>query len=117
MGVESSPEYATDLNPSWPLSSDTRREGDDHLRNIKTVIQNLSKNASGDIIDGPILQAALPGGHVTIVYGTEDPNNTAGPAVPGGTWTKIGTIAVTPIGGAPSSHGVWQLTGVPGWEV
>jgi hypothetical protein len=31
----------TDLNESWPLASDTKSEGDDHIRNIKKVVKNF----------------------------------------------------------------------------
>ena len=41
MPVESVTTIA-DLNPSWPLGSDQKQFGDDHIRNIKTALKALS---------------------------------------------------------------------------
>tara|TARA_R110000751_G_scaffold10054_2_gene37159 strand:- start:157 stop:810 length:654 start_codon:yes stop_codon:yes gene_type:complete len=38
MGLESA-SYITDLNALWPLATDERRQGDDHLRNVKACLQ------------------------------------------------------------------------------
>lgn len=41
MGLESSVTQISDLNPLWPLNSDSRRQGDDHMRNIKAALLTL----------------------------------------------------------------------------
>lgn len=43
-----------DLNPLWPLGSDPKSQGDDHLRLIKTVLQN-------DVYPKEDIDAALTG--------------------------------------------------------
>lgn len=44
MGLES-PTYVSDLVPTNPVSTDLRSQGDDHLRNLKTALQNTFPNA------------------------------------------------------------------------
>jgi len=47
MPVESpAPSYISDLNAAWPLSTDDVSEGDNHLRNIKAVLQASFVNAT-----------------------------------------------------------------------
>jgi hypothetical protein len=48
MGVETFV-YIDDFNVNWPLSTDKRRFGDDHLRGIKLGVKNTFPN-----IDGPV---------------------------------------------------------------
>jgi len=43
MGLEDGT-YLNDLNPNNPVSTDKRREGDDHLRLLKTVLLNTFPN-------------------------------------------------------------------------
>lgn len=45
MGVESAT-FVSNLNPSLPGSSDSQAQGDDHLRLIKSALQNTFPNAS-----------------------------------------------------------------------
>ena len=54
MGLETGDTIA-DLNPNWPLGTDPKSQGDDHLRLIKEVMQSdaLSLDAGGDVI-GPM---------------------------------------------------------------
>lgn len=42
MGLESSVTKISDLNPLWPLGSDQKLAGDDHIRNIKIALQTIS---------------------------------------------------------------------------
>lgn len=42
MGLESPVTKISDLNPLWPLGSDQKLAGDDHIRNIKTALQTVS---------------------------------------------------------------------------
>lgn len=39
--------YISDFNTSWPLSTDKRRQGDDHLRAIKLGTKNTFPNLTG----------------------------------------------------------------------
>lgn len=45
MGLES-PGFINSLNVAWPLSTDPQRQGDDHLRNLKTTLRNTFPRAS-----------------------------------------------------------------------
>jgi hypothetical protein len=46
MGLEN-PTYIEDLNATWPLGTDPRSEGDDHIRNIKAALQASFPNTTG----------------------------------------------------------------------
>lgn len=46
MGLETPTDIAT-LNPLWPLTSDPRSEGDDHIRNLKIALQACFPSLSG----------------------------------------------------------------------
>lgn len=50
MGLETA-EFIAGLTESWPLGTDLRREGDDHLRLIKRVLKNTfpNMNAQSDV--------------------------------------------------------------------
>lgn len=54
MGLETATTIAG-LNANWPLGTDPKSQGDDHLRLIKSVLQNdaLSK-AAGGTVQGPL---------------------------------------------------------------
>lgn len=41
--------HISDFNADWPLSTDKRRQGDDHLRGIKRAIQNTFPNINGAV--------------------------------------------------------------------
>jgi hypothetical protein len=41
--------YINALNSSWPLGSDPRSQGDDHLRGIKNVLKNSFPSVSGPV--------------------------------------------------------------------
>lgn len=45
MGLETA-SYLTGLTPSWPLPTDRKSVGDDHIRLIKTTLQNTFPNAN-----------------------------------------------------------------------
>lgn len=47
MGLETTFDYIDELNPDWPLPTDPKSEGDDHLRGIKLALQgNVRGNSS-----------------------------------------------------------------------
>lgn len=45
MGLETG-NYISDLTPAWPTGSESKSQGDDHLRLIKTVVKNTFPNGS-----------------------------------------------------------------------
>lgn len=53
MGVEATTGYITSLNTSWPAGDETRREGDNHLRMIKSILKNTFPNLNGEVILTP----------------------------------------------------------------
>jgi hypothetical protein len=60
MAVETGTEIS-DFNPSWPLSSHPRSEGDDHLRLIKAILQNdaTSLAAALNVLAGNLTVAGI----------------------------------------------------------
>lgn len=48
MGLEAVT-FISDFNTSWPLSTDKRRQGDDHLRAIKLGVKNTFPNITGPV--------------------------------------------------------------------
>jgi microcystin-dependent protein len=46
MGLESST-YINGLTQAWPIAGDPKSQGDDHIRLVKTVLQNTFPNATG----------------------------------------------------------------------
>jgi microcystin-dependent protein len=52
MGLETG-QYIKDLVTNWPLATDKRREGDDHLRLIKQVLKNTFPNLDGPVTATP----------------------------------------------------------------
>ena len=61
MGLETG-DKISDLNPGWPLGSDPKSQGDDHLRLLKVVFQNdVVSRAEGGIFEGNLtVQNAAP---------------------------------------------------------
>ena len=41
MGLETGT-LVEDLNPAWPLGTDPKEQGDDHIRLVKSVLQNMN---------------------------------------------------------------------------
>jgi hypothetical protein len=46
VGLETSPTLFSDLNSAWPPGTDPRSEGDDHIRNLKTVLKTTFSDTS-----------------------------------------------------------------------
>lgn len=87
MAIESNFNYPSDLNASNPLGTDFRREGDNHIRGIKSVLKTTFPNITGAVTP---TQAEL-----NVLAGT----GTAWGVVPQGCilmWS--GTIAAIPSG-------------------
>lgn len=49
MGLET-PTYIDDLNTLWPLGTDKKYEGDNHIRNVKSVLQTTFKKKDGSTV-------------------------------------------------------------------
>ena len=61
MGLENSVTSITDLNALWPLATDPRHQGDDHLRLIKVALKSLLTNPQ-QISVPRFADAEMPGG-------------------------------------------------------
>lgn len=59
MGLELG-NYISDLNSAWPLGTDKRRQGDDHLRLIKLVLKNTFPNLNGPVTLTPAQLNGVP---------------------------------------------------------
>ena len=92
MAVESNPTFPKDLDPNWPAGSETRREGDDHLRNIKQVVTEYLGTETGCTANDtyPLVSALHPPG--IIIWAINPSANPEGAV--GGTWTLVGTLDV-----------------------
>lgn len=66
MGLETGT-YVSDLTAAWPLASDQKRQGDDHLRLIKEVLKNTFPNA-----DKPFFFPEIESTAVTITLDATD---------------------------------------------
>jgi hypothetical protein len=54
--IESAGKYVSDLNPLWPLGTDEKRQGDNHIRGIKNVIQNTLVDGSDNPLSRPLYE-------------------------------------------------------------
>lgn len=94
MGLETGT-FISDLTTAWPLASDQKRQGDDHLRLIKTVVKNTLPNATKPFYF-PFLEPTA----IAIVLDATDQNRTITLD------TTAGNVAVTlPSGLAASDAG------------
>ncbi|HEX6824739.1 MAG TPA: hypothetical protein VF077_00370 [Nitrospiraceae bacterium] len=46
MGLEASVTKVADLNEAWPLGTDPRSDGDNHIRNLKVAVKSLVSDPS-----------------------------------------------------------------------
>ena len=62
MGLETGDTIAA-LNPNWPLGSDPKSQGDDHLRLIKATVVNdvVSRTAGGTMLAALVVPAGATG--------------------------------------------------------
>lgn len=96
MGLEVST-YISGLTPSWPPSGDPKSQGDDHLRLIKSVLQNTFPSASGPLY--------FPKGEAssgTMVLDATDQNNVIFITTTGG------DVAVTLPSGLAAANAGWS---------
>ena len=49
MGLETGVSFIDDLDKANPLASDDKSQGDDHIRNIKTAVQDSFPNIDGAV--------------------------------------------------------------------
>ena len=102
MGLETTFDFPDDLNESNPASTDTRREGDDHLRGIKKVLRNFSKTLDGTVADSSHMEQIYPVG--IIICGLTGPT---GPGVFfGGTWDLQGSVALDTVEPGSEAAGI-----------
>lgn len=108
MGIESATTIA-ELNAAWPLGTDMKSEGDNHLRLIKDVMQKDAVSKAGDNIVTGITTFQNGGGSVRLKNDTLAANI--------GTWsvdvTAGGTLQITPRDGSGavlSGGGGFQIT-------
>lgn len=66
MGLEAG-EFIKDLVANWPLPTDKRREGDDHLRLIKKVLKNTFPNLNAAVTATPAVLNNLPANTASLV--------------------------------------------------
>jgi hypothetical protein len=90
MGLETTFDFPDDLVETNPASTDSRREGDDHLRGIKKVIRNFSKDLDGAVADTSHMEQIYP---VGVVLATLEGPTGPGDVI-GGTWEKQGTMTL-----------------------
>lgn len=123
MTVETSPLYPSDLNASYPAAGDNIPEGDDHIRNIKTVLKTTFPNVSGAVTPSHTVLNYMVG--VTSAVQTQldakaplaSPTLTGTPLAPnpaaGSNTTQIATMAAvnTAIAAAGLSSSLPSLTG------
>ena len=102
MPVESSPTYIDDLVATSPEEGDSRTEGAQHMRNIKTVLQNTLVNLDGDPMDRPVYDYVVP--PTGLFLAGADPGTVA----IGGTWSDFGTVEVALTGGGTTTIHIWQ---------
>ena len=72
MGLETNVTYISDFDIAWPLPSDSKSAGDDHIRNLKKALRNCfplfagpmniahDQVASKDYVNQVAFSAALP---------------------------------------------------------
>ena len=95
MGVESSPLYPADLELAWPLETDPRSEGAEHLRNVKSVISSTFSKVGGAALEQSMFDSIYPIGRVMVGIDTEGsrPDDDVG-----GTWQLVGRLTVDATG-------------------
>lgn len=104
MGLESGATQPSNLNSSWPLDTDTRREGAAHIRETKLCLQNFSKNLSGSIASKSWCSTIYPIGS-TVVTGPESSANPTNYI--GGTWYYAGKLTLNQANVVPPAPTAW----------
>jgi hypothetical protein len=95
MGLEIST-YINGLTPSWPVSGDPKSQGDDHIRLLKTVLQN-----SFPTVSGPVYFAKSTATSSLITLTISDQNNNIMVTTTGG------DVPITLPSGFTSSNAGW----------
>jgi len=112
MGLETNPLFIDDLNSAWPLGTESQRQGDDHLRNIKQAVQGSFPNLGNEAVTATAAElnatvtsweSAFPVGTIYLTMGTHNPST----FLPG-TWGIISEgrflvgVGADPDGDAPA---------------
>jgi hypothetical protein len=105
MPLEPSFDFPDDLVVTNPASIDTRREGDDHIRGIKTVLRNFSKDLNGVVASSSHMDQIYPIGTMLAFFtGISNPGDFIG-----GTWALQGKITLDDVEAGSNAD-----TGYPG---
>ena len=93
MSVETAT-YISDLNPSFPTATDGMKEGDDHIRLIKSTIQATFSGIDGEVTatQEKLNNGAVPTGTIVLWYSTSA-------SIPTG-WTPCDGVAVAKMDGS-----------------
>lgn len=106
--------YIDDLNSSWPLGTDNRSEGDDHLRNIKAAILATFPNITGAV---SLTQTVLNSQALNKFDATADPtvNEDSGDGYGvGSLWVNVTDDKAFVCLDATATAAVWQELGAGG---
>ena len=102
MAVESA-SWPVQLNSSWPLDTDTRREGAAHIRTTKTAVKNWAKMIDGSDFPSGINFASATHPVGSLYVGLPTINSNPGDDI-GGTWGFLGQVSIDQ-GSAPINGG------------
>lgn len=99
MGIETNPQYISDLDASLPDATDPLLQADDHLRHIKTVLKQTFPNINGQVTS---TQAELDTKAAIVSDGTNATFNTGMDQAKIKTLVGINEPAITTNGSEPS---------------
>lgn len=106
-------QYLDTLTPEWPLGTDPQKDGDDHIRMIKQVLQNTFPNLNGAVTGTPAQLNSVAAG---MIFQAADAANKwpkrwalTDPSAPG---TAVPVLSATATGDELRSH----PTLLPTWE-
>lgn len=67
-------QYIDTLTPEWPLGTDPQKDGDDHIRMVKQVLQNTFPNIDAAVMGTPTQLNNLTGGISLVAASEETPS-------------------------------------------
>ena len=116
MGLES-PTYIDDLNSSWPLATDQKSQGDDHIRNLKAVLKASFPNVTA--ADPYLRRDGTNAATADVPFGANKLTGVADPTNAQDAATKAYVDASGPFGGAVTGDEFLGRFATPpaGWPV